>query len=180
MLMCFLIYNLLSLIIIYLSSSHHTSLAIIALLKDVVCQVVNWVSGPNAPDINHALCQHWNDHFHQELTHVHLVTLLQVIHVLLQELKTTISQLFQGMSLLLVNNLGLTLLFGFFSIGILFFLGQNILTLMVEALDRAEVVVTAAVSFDVDAHSFQHFKLVAGAVNFKDLSLILLEEAGDR
>lgn len=99
--------------------------------------------------------------------------------MLLQELKTTISQLLQGLSLLLVNDLGVLLLLSLFGISVLFFFGQNFFTLVVEALDRVEVVVAAAVSFDVDAHGLQHFKLVASAVNFKDLSLVLLEEASD-
>lgn len=99
--------------------------------------------------------------------------------MLLQELKTTISQCLQGLSLLLINDLGLLLLLRLFGISIFFFFRQNFFTLVVEALDRVEVVVAAAVSFDVDAHSLQHFKLVASAVNFKDLSLVFLEEASD-
>jgi hypothetical protein len=98
--------------------------------------------------------------------------------MLVQEVQAPISQSLKSLALLLVYRFSFTLFSGNCSIGVLLLHCQNLLTLMVEALDGAEVVVTAAVSFDVNAHSFQHFKLVPGTVDFKDFSLVLLVEPG--
>lgn len=50
---------------------------------------------------------------------------------------------------------------------------------MVEALNACEVVVAATVTLDVDSHSLKHFELMTTAVDFKYLSVVLLEEASN-
>ena len=55
----------------------------IALLEDIIRQVVNGICGTNPVHINHALCQDWNDLLHQELTHVKSRCALQLLHVAL-------------------------------------------------------------------------------------------------
>jgi hypothetical protein len=50
---------------------------------------------------------------------------------------------------------------------------------LIQTLDRGKVVVGTTVSFNVHAHGFNHFELIAVAVNLKDLSLVFLEEPGD-
>ena len=56
---------------------------LVTLLKDVVGQVVNWISRPNPVHINHALSKDRDDLLHQELSHVELACLLQLLNVCL-------------------------------------------------------------------------------------------------
>ena len=56
---------------------------LVTLLKDVVGQVVNWISRPNPVHIDHALSKDRDDLLHQELSHVELACLLQLLNVCL-------------------------------------------------------------------------------------------------
>jgi len=56
---------------------------LIALLKDVLRQVVHGIGGAHAPNIDHSLCEHGDDSFHKELSHVEFLALLQLTTVLL-------------------------------------------------------------------------------------------------
>lgn len=51
-----------------------------------------------------------------------------------------------------------------------------LLSFIVKTLHRAKIVVRAAVSFYINSHAFENFKLVSVKVDFENLSLVLLEE----
>lgn len=70
--------NFLSLIIMFSAASSSLGLLLglhllanfVALVEDVIGQVVDGVCRANPVHINHTLSQDWNDLFHQELAHV--------------------------------------------------------------------------------------------------------------
>lgn len=155
------------------------SLHLVALLPDVVGKVVHGISGLNAPNVDHTLSEYGDNAFHEELSHVHLVAHLERIIVALKELKTAISKGLQGLLLLPLDVLNVLRLGSSLRDGVFLLLSQDVFTLVVKALDTSEVIVAATVTLDVDSHGLKHFELVTAAVDFKHLSVVLLEEASN-
>jgi len=152
---------------------------LIALLEDVVGQVVNWVRGTNPPHIDHALRQHRDDCLHQELPHVQLLVLLQVGSVGNQRFDSAVSEGFQRVLFLLLGKLLRSLFLLVFSDGVFFLFLEVFFTLLVEVADGAQVVVGTTVALNVDSHRLEHFKQEAFTVDFEDLSLVFLVEPED-
>ena len=54
---------------------------VVALGKDVIREVVDGVSRANTINIDHTLSQNWNNLLHEELAHVKLLGVFELLHV---------------------------------------------------------------------------------------------------
>ena len=149
---------------------------VITLSKDVVCQVVNRVRWANPVHINHALSQHWDDLFHQELAHVQVGRALELLHMPSDRLKTPILKLFKRrflrFALVFLASFCVCLL----SFGVFLLLNELLFTFDVKNAHSRKIVVGAAASLDVDTHAFEHLECVTVALYFEHFCLVLLEE----
>ena len=54
---------------------------VVALGKDVIREVVDGVSRANTINIDHTLSQNWNNLLHEELAHIKLFGVFELLHV---------------------------------------------------------------------------------------------------
>ena len=149
---------------------------LIALLIDVVREVVNWVGGRDSIDIDHSFGQHRNDSLHQELAHVQQLRVLKLLHMRPDLDQPLLLQLLQRFTfpLFFLQLSGV----GFFGVinSFSFFLHQVLFAFLVELGYCWQIIVGATIAFDVDAHVFEHLKSVTVCFELKHFSLMLLKE----
>jgi hypothetical protein len=53
----------------------------LTLLEDVLGEVVHWIEWANLPDLDHAFGEERDDILHEELSHVEVIAILELLHV---------------------------------------------------------------------------------------------------
>lgn len=91
-------------------------------------------------------------------------------------LKALLSQLLEGGLLLLQKSLLFSVALALCGLSHLLLFHQLLFALLVEEIDRSQVIVRSSKAFDVNTHAFKHLVLVTVGMKSENLGLVLLEK----